>query len=76
MKRGKPPHLPARFWLIGILAGTYFIVFSQDFKVLLEPLLPLAALTQSVSPWLYLVVGVSIFSCAMIRTWGRAGLRR
>lgn len=76
MGTGKPPHRPARFWLAGILAGIYFICFPGDAAVLLEPLLPPATLSQAVSPWLYLVIGVGIFSWAMIRTWGQRGLRR
>ena len=58
----------------GILAAAglaYFVVFPQDLSLLLSLVWQVLALSNAVSPWLYVVVGAAIVAWAIVRVWGR-----
>lgn len=67
--------LSTRVVVLAGLAFAYFVAFPGDAEAVTEPIAVVLRLTQAVSPWLYLVIAVAIFSGAMVRTWGRAAPR-
>ncbi len=62
---------PSVLAALGVLAFVYFIVFPEDMKAILAPLAAVLELSQSLSPWLYMVIAVGIAAWAIVKTWGQ-----
>jgi hypothetical protein len=56
---------------LGALAFVYFVLYPEDVKAVLAPIASVIELSQTVSPWLYLVIAVGIVAWAVVRVWGR-----
>jgi phosphate/sulfate permease len=68
--------LSARVLVLAALAFAYFVVFPGDAEAVTGPIAVVLRLTQAVSPWLYAMIAVAIFSGAMVRTWRREAAPR
>ncbi len=65
--------IESRRWLI--LAGVilaYFVLMPADLPALIAPAREVLSLTQSISPWLYMVVATGLISWALVRCFGRS----
>ena len=65
-------HWFVRLSLVVSLAVAYFVLFPQDLATLINPLEQLLQLSQSVSPWLYGLLGVGLVCWTVDRIWGRS----
>jgi hypothetical protein len=62
----------------GTVVLVYFVIYPDDVKAVLAPLrsslefsASLLGLSHAVSPWLYLVIAVTIVTWGGVRVWGR-----
>lgn len=56
---------------LGVLAYVYFVMYPEDVRAILAPIAAVLELSQSPSPWLYMVIAVGIVAWAIVRAWGR-----
>jgi Na+-driven multidrug efflux pump len=65
--------IEARRWTIvaGVILA-YFVLIPADLPAVLAPAREVLSLTQSVSPWLYMVVASGIIAWALVRCFGRS----
>ena len=62
---------PRILMVFGALIFAYFVLYPEDVKAVTAPIAALLELSQSPSPWLYMVVAVGIVTWGVVRTWGR-----
>ena len=60
---------------LGALAFVYFVIYPEDAKAVVAPITSVVELSQTVSPWLYMVVAVGIVTWGMLRSVGTAEFR-
>ena len=61
----------ARPWvMIATCVLIYFVAFPDDMYHVTAPMTILFDVSNSVSPWLYVVIAVAIAASAMTKTWG------
>jgi hypothetical protein len=65
--------IETRRWVIvaGVIIA-YFVLNPADLPAVLAPAREVLTLTQSISPWLYMVVAVGIIAWALVRCFGRS----
>ncbi len=66
--------------ILAALVFVYFVVFPADLQTLIEPLSvavtfigAILVLSESVSPWLYMLLAVAVLSRTATRIWARRG---
>ena len=66
--------------ILPALVVVYFVVFPTDLQTLIEPLSvavtfigAILTLSESVSPWLYMLLAVVVLSQTATRIWGHRG---
>ena len=66
--------------ILAALVFVYFVVFPADLQTLVEPLSvavtligAILVLSESVSPWLYMLLAVVVLSQTATRIWGHRG---
>ncbi len=64
--------------VFGAVVFVYFVIYPEDVRAIFAPIasvMPLLAsvlgLSQTVSPWLYMVIAVGIATWGIVRVWGR-----
>lgn len=66
-----------RIWAtLGSLAFVYFVIYPDDVKAITAPVAAVLELSQTLSPWLYMVLAVSIVAWTVVRVWGRKEAQR
>jgi Na+-driven multidrug efflux pump len=65
--------IEARRWaiVVGVILA-YFVLMPEDLPAVLAPAREVLSLTQSISPWLYMVVAAGIIAWALVRCFGRS----
>jgi hypothetical protein len=63
-------HFILRLSIVGVIALVYFVMYPDDLAVLIRPVENLLAASQSISPWLYGVIGVSMICWTVTKVWG------
>jgi Sec-independent protein secretion pathway component TatC len=65
--------IESRRWVIvaGVVLA-YFVLIPADLPAILAPAREVLSLTQSISPWLYMVVASGIIAWALVRCFGRS----
>jgi hypothetical protein len=61
---------------LGALAFVYFVMFPEDLKAITAPIAVVLELSQSPSPWLYMVIAVGIVTWGIVSVWGRKEAER
>ena len=62
---------PGVLTALGALVFAYFVIYPEDVKAITTPIASVVELSQTVSPWLYMVIAVSIVTWGIVRVWGR-----
>ena len=62
---------PGVLTALGALLFAYFVIYPEDVKAIATPIASVVELSQTVSPWLYMVIAVSIVTWGIVRVWGR-----
>lgn len=57
--------------VLGALAFVYFVMYPEDVKAILAPVAAVLELSQTPSPWLYLVIAVGIVVWGGVRVLAR-----
>jgi hypothetical protein len=66
-----------RIWAtLGSVAFVYFVIYPDDVKAITAPVAAVLELSQAPSPWLSMVLAVSIVTWAVVRVWGRRKAQR
>jgi len=60
----------ARLVVLGVMVLAYFVVFPEDLKGILAPIVAVLELSKSVSAPLYGVIAVGIVAWTVVRVWG------
>ncbi len=63
---------PRILFVLGALVFAYFVMYPEDVSAVIAPIASVMQLSQTVSPWLYMVIGVGIVTWGIVRVWGRA----
>jgi Sec-independent protein secretion pathway component TatC len=65
--------IESRRWVIvaGVVLA-YFVLMPADLPAVLASAREVLSLTQSISPWLYMVVAAGIIARALVRCFGRS----
>jgi hypothetical protein len=61
---------------LGALVFVYFVMYPEDAKAITAPVAAVLELSQSPSPWLYMLVAVGIVTWGIVRVWGWRETRR
>ncbi len=61
---------PRILFVPGALVFVYFVMYPEDLSSVIAPIASILQLSQSVSPWLYMVIGVGIITWGIVRVWG------
>ena len=56
---------------LGGLGFVYFVMYPEDAKAITAPVAAVLELSHTPSPWLYMLIAVSIVTWGVVRAWGR-----
>ncbi len=57
--------------VLGVVLA-YFVIFPDDLTAVLAPAREVLGLTNTLSPWAYIVVAAGIIAWAIVRCFGRS----
>jgi Na+-driven multidrug efflux pump len=61
-----------RYAIVAGVVLAYFVIFPDDLTTVLAPAREILSLTNTISPWLYVVLASGIIAWALVRCFGRS----
>jgi Na+-driven multidrug efflux pump len=61
-----------RYTIVAGVVLAYFVIFPDDLTTVLAPAREILSLTNTISPWLYVVLASGIIAWALVRCFGRS----
>ncbi|MGP0069779.1 MAG: hypothetical protein ACLQGP_40035 [Isosphaeraceae bacterium] len=61
-----------RYTIVAGVALAYFVIFPDDLTAVLAPAREILSWTNTISPWLYVVLASGIVAWALVRCFGRS----
>jgi Na+-driven multidrug efflux pump len=61
-----------RYTIVAGVVLAYFVIFPDDLTAVLAPAREILSLTNTISPWLYVVLASVIIAWALVRCFGRS----
>jgi Na+-driven multidrug efflux pump len=61
-----------RYTIVAGVVLAYFVIFPDDLTAVVAPAREILSLTNTISPWLYVVLASGIIAWALVRCFGRS----
>ncbi len=58
--------------ILAVAALAYFVVYPDELSAILASMENVLSITNSVSPWLYLLIGTAVIAWTLTRIFGRS----